>query len=992
MIFLKKFEAKGFKSYADHIRLNFDTSLIGIVGPNGAGKSNVIDAIKWVLGEKSIKALRGKKSDDIIFHGSKSKEKSEFAEVTLTFDNANKVLHIDKDTVAVTRRLYRGSGNTEYFINGEPTRLKDIMDIFTDTGLSKGSLGIISQGTVNWFADSKPEDRRTIFEEAAGIGRYTRKKEESLRQLERTQTNLNRLVDICKELQRDIKKLETQASKVKEYKAKKDELTELELHILTKDALTAQTKLKEVNHILDNANTHKDEITPKISQYDEELLKSKDLLSQSENRIEKFNWELSEVKDNINKLEIQKAIYDTDIKEDINSKDYETKLKALTLTIKTLDAELNSKKEFLEFNKKELINFDEQINNLINHEKMLQKDLIELIKKNVEDVTNLRYLNEYIASRPNQEAGSKTVIDNQKALTGILGTVLEHVKCEEQYENPLVLALGRNVNNIIVNTNRDAKRCIDFLVENKAGTCTFMPIYELKPKPIKQEHLEIMMQLPGFIDVASNLVKVEKKIKPVFEILLGRVIIAKDFDSAMEISKYTYQLYKIITLDGQIVNPQGSITGGYAKANDTVLINIESRKKTLIKIIEDNKKNQEKLEKQRSDVDREMIGLRNKIAERKTNESKSLDAINSLEKESILLKSEYEKFSKTKYEDSTSKPGEKINSKSVYESIVSKLNSLGVLKERIESDLNHYEQNRKELKNRIIQLEDALTDMRKGRDEDLELILQYQQQQSNYNHSLNAIKDKLNEVYKMTLEHAIEKYSEPLKVSDSVARQKIDKLSKEISYMGNINMEAIDELEEKTERYEKLKAEEEEISQAKDTILETIKELDTKAHADFEITVRKINEELPKTFSYLFGGGTCKIEFTDSQDILTSGIEIVASPPGKHVNSLFALSGGEKTLVALSVLFSILKISSFPLVILDEAESALDPSNVERFGNIISEYSKNTQFLVITHRPGTMERCVKLYGATMPTEGVTSMYAVQLKDAQENFGFESEGN
>lgn len=987
MIFLKKFEAKGFKSYAENIKLNFDDSLIGIVGPNGAGKSNVIDAIKWVLGEKSNKALRGNKSDDVIFHGSHSKDKSEFAEVTLTFDNSKKILYTKEPVVAVTRRLYRGSGNSEYFINGELTRLKDVMDIFIDTGLSKGSLGIISQNTVNWFADAKPEDRRTIFEEAAGIGRYTRKKDESLRQLERTQANLNRLTDILKELQRDLKKLETQAAKVKEYSEKKEELTLLEISVFAKDVLVAKEELAKIKNILDNSKIEKNDLIPNILQCEEELSKYKDVLEQSDIKIQKFNWELNEIIAKINKLEIEKSIFDIDIKSDNESKDFTTKIDALSKMIHTLESEYESKKAFYDSNKKELESYEEQLINLDNHKVKLDFDKIELIKKNVENFTTFNYLSDLIINKPNQEYGSKCIIENKAALTGVLGTVLDYIKCDAQYEKPLLLALGRNINNIVVNTSRDAKRGIDFLIENRAGTATFMPVYEMKPKAIKHEHLEILFSLNGFIDIASNLLKVDKKIKPIIDTLLGKIIICKDFDCAIEISKYTFQLYKIITLDGQVINPQGSITGGYSKVNDT-FFNLEAKKKTLEKEIIQIKNMIAKLESQSNDNDLDISNIRNRINERKINDSRYTEIISQLEKDIIGLKSEYQKYSKTEY-GSNSKSNN-INLKDNYSIIVQKLNSLQTIKKKIEIDLNQNEQTKKQTKNKIIQLDDSIANMRSSLDVHNDLILNYEIKLVNNNNTISNIKEKLNETYKITIEHAIEKYSEPLNVSDSVARQKIDKLSKELNYMGNINMDAIKELEDKKTRYEKMLNEHNEISEAKDKIFDVIKELDTKAHTDFQLTIDKINKELPETFKYLFGGGTCKISFTDPSDILISGIDIIVSPPGKHVNSLFALSGGEKTLVALSILFAILKVSSLPLVILDEAESALDPSNVERFGDIISRYSTDTQFLVITHRPGTMERCEKLYGATMKDKGITTMYSVKVKEAQQNFGYENE--
>lgn len=987
MIFLKRFDAIGFKSYADQTKLVFDSSMIGIVGPNGAGKSNVIDAIKWVLGEQSIKSLRGKKSDDIIFHGSKSKEACPYAEVTLTFDNTKRQLYIDKDEVSVTRKLYRGNGSNEYFINGETARLKDIHDIFADTGLSKGSLGIISQGTVNWFADSKPEERRKIFEEAAGISKYTRKKEESLRQLERTQNNLNRVTDITKELYKDIKKLEAQASKAKEYSQKKEELTQLEVSILVKDIIVAQKELDSITNKLLISKTTKNDLSPKLDMLLKQLTSYKDLLAKVEVKIDKFSWELNSINDKISKLELQKAIFDNNLALDMNSSDYQSKVDAIESTIIVKTKELKTCDEILLRNRNELNEYLDAIDNLEHEEKVLNVEIIELNKSLTSATLTLAHTEDMIKSKPNYSGGAKTILNNANALTGILGSVLEFIKCDPIYEKAIMTALGKNVQNIIVNTNRDVKRAIDFLIENKAGTATFMPVYEMKPKPMKQEHQEILMQLPGFIGIASSLIKTEKKIIPIFEVLLNRIIIAENFDQALDISKYTYQLYKIITLDGQIINPHGIITGGYNKQVVDSLVSAEKKVKELKEKIDFLSKTLAIKENRIHEIKLTLIDYSSRVTERKVNVSVYAKESKELNEEIVKLKTEYQKLAKKSFDNKKENVEDNL-AKDLAE-LTERLNSLLNTKEKVQNELNSSETSRKELRKSISEIDETIDLTRKQINTSTEILVELSSKEVENKKVLEFAKQKLNDTYKMTIESAIEKYSQPLNVPDNVARQKIEKLTRELNYIGPINMEAATELKEKSERYEKMKNEEVEISEAKDNILSVIHELDQKAHEDFENTILKINEELPQTFKYLFGGGTCSIEFTDPSDILISGIDIKASPPGKHVNSLFALSGGEKTLVALSVLFSILKISSFPLVVLDEAESALDPSNVERFGNIISAYSNETQFIVITHRPGTMERCDKLYGATMQQQGVTTMYQVKVQEAKQ---YASENN
>lgn len=988
MVFLKRFEAIGFKSFADQTKLNFDSTMIGIVGPNGAGKSNVIDAIKWVLGEQSIKSLRGKKSDDIIFHGSKTKQACPYAEVTLTFDNKQRQLHIESDEVSVTRKLYRGNGSNEYYINGQSSRLKDIHDIFADTGLSKGSLGIISQGTVNWFADSKPEERRKIFEEAAGISKYTRKKDESLRQLERTQNNLNRVTDITKELYKDIKKLESQASKAKEYAQKKEELTNIEITILVKDIVASQKELNEISSKLANSKITKEELTPKLDSLLMQLNSHKELLATTELKVDKFNWELGSINEKIAKLELQKAIFDNDLALDMNSSDFQSKVDAIESTIVVKTKELKTSQEILNRNKIELNQLIETIDNLVYEEKILNKEIIDLNKQLGSDSISLSYTEDLIKNKPGYSGGTKTILNNKNALTGILGSVLDFVKCDAAHEKAIMTALGKNLQNIVVNTNRDVKRAIDFLIDNKAGVATFMPVYEMQPKPMKSEHQQILLQLPGYVGIASSLIKCDKKIAPIFEVLLNRIIIAENFDLALDISKYTYKLYKIITLDGQIINPHGIVTGGYTTQIIDTLSSAERKVKELKQKIEQNSKALSVKENRVSEIKLLLIDHNAKLTERKVNVSVYLKACKELDDEIVKLKTEYQKTAKKSFD--TKEDLSQSLAKDLHE-LTERLNGLRNTKEKVSNELNASENAKKELRKTITELEETINNTRIQINSSTDILVALSSKEVENKKTLEYAKQKLNDTYKMTIESAVEKYNTPLNMSDAAARSKIEKLTRELNYIGPINMEAATELKEKTERYDKLKAEEIEITEAKDSILNIIRELDQKAHYDFENTIIKINEELPQTFKYLFGGGSCSIEFTDPTDILISGIDVKASPPGKHVNSLFALSGGEKTLVALSVLFSILKISSFPLVVLDEAESALDPSNVERFGNIISAYSNETQFIVITHRPGTMERCEKLYGATMQQQGVTTMYQVKVQEAKQ-FASDNETN
>lgn len=977
MIFLKKIEAKGFKSYANNVVLDFNEPMVGVVGPNGAGKSNVIDAIKWVLGEKSHKALRGKKSDDVIFHGSQNMSESEYAEVTLTFNNVNKVLYSDLNEIAVTRKLYRGSGNNEYYINGKEARLRDIQDIFLDTGLSKGSLCIISQGTVNWFADAKPEERRKIFEDAAGIGRYTKMKQESLRQLERANTNFNRVSDLVKELGRDLKKLEAQAEKLEKFKEYKNELTNLELKILVKDIIENRQILEEISKKLSTSEQDKSSTSPQLAVLEREKSMYNEMINEADKVIFETNNAVNAINEKIMALEIKKSVFENDIKSKIDSNNKEEKIEALKTSIQNLTTEIKHKTSMLEINGTELKETEEQYSQASALKDKLQEEFLELNKNISANRVLLNTFKDSLENNSNIPAGAKTIIENKDAITGIHGLVSQCISMEDKYEKAIYTALGGNINNVIVNTNNDAKIAIEFLKRNKAGSATFMPVYDLKPKYINDEYLNVASEIEGYVDVASNLVKYEKKIfKSVVDILLAKTIVATDIHKAIDISKYTNQSFKVVTLDGDVVNPGGILKGGFNKSGDSVF-NLEKKIETLEKMCNEE---QERIGEIKLELEGNIINLQelqSSISEKKNNISRYEEQIKEHEKDLAFYKSEFEKIASSSPESVSGTQDVSSYTYSIHE-----LNSANIERESLYEKLKVNQEKKENLKGKLAVTEQQITQARKLLDESSDIIIKYNVEQAKCQAILDYSKERINVNYKMTVESAVLNYNQSLEMPEDKARDRIRLLTKNIEYLGDLNMEAGKELDEKKGRMESLQKELVEATEARDKIFEVISKSDEKAISDFRNVVDKINKELPEIFKYLFGGGSCRIEFTDESDLLETGIDILASPPGKKINSLVALSGGEKTLVALSVLFSILRTSSFPLVILDEAEAALDPSNVERFGNIISAFSNETQFLVITHRPGTMERCDSLYGATMETKGVTSMYRIELREAQ----------
>ena len=979
MIFLKSFRANGFKSYAEDIELIFDKPLIGIVGPNGAGKSNVVDALKWVLGERSIKQLRGKSADDVIFFGSKDRPASKFAEVSLVFDNSCKKLHDKRKELIITRRVHRGSGISEYFINNEPATLKNITDIFLDTGLARGSLGIISQGTVSWFVEAKPEERRKIFEEAAGIGRYSKKKEDALRQLERTTDNLKQVTVVVNELSRDLKKLGAQAEKAKIYSETYEELKELDLIISVRDYLRNKEEFDKAKSVIEEITSNFEKFEPEAKECEEKLEVAKERFETADKNISIIQDELQVLYSNISQLEQRKVIIDVRLKNDLSSKNEETKSKALKQIIKTSEAQISQYEKTLKKVDDDLKNLNIKFNELNQTITKYRENHLNLTNTYYRTTAELEFLIKQKEIDLEREEGVKTILNNKPALTGVIGIVQDYINVEKEYEKAISVALGRAANNIIVNTNNDAKKAIEFLKTNRSGMATFLPIENIKPRSVKDDHYEILSQIDGFVGTADSLVNVNDEFLVVVKYLMGQILIAQDLDAAFKVSRFTYQLYRVITLDGDIVAAGGAVTGGHRSVQRT-FFNVEQKINTLKQEIDQLNTS---IKDYALKIDKSLLNstdLENQINERKISFQRYTDLISGLQKQIDQYKIEYEQLTNKTYDGKNVLWDEN--------KISINLNELLIKKESLNKDLRLNQETKNIYRTQIDTLSTRLNEIRTILDDDKTKLVNFNETSVRNENAMENIKNKINEYYKLAIEFVLENYQKELPIPENQVRLRIAKLQSKLDSLGPINVDAITELDEKQKRFDQLSSQQEELLVAKDQVQAAIAELDDKARVDFSTLVDKLNEELPKTFYYLFGGGSCQIRYTDPQDVLTTGIEVYANPPGKNVGNLMLLSGGEKTLVALSVLFSILKISAFPLVILDEAESALDPANVERFANIIRQSCDKTQFLVITHRQGTMTKCDRLLGATMQTKGVTKMLSVTLEQA-ENYVSES---
>ncbi len=975
MIFLKNFYAEGFKSFARPINLNFSNTMIGIVGPNGSGKSNIVDALKWAMGEQSIKTLRGKEKTNLIFVGSNDMDEADFALVELTFDNSKRILNYQTDEVKIGRKLMRKTGESIFTINDEPARLKDIQDLFLDTGLTKGSLGIISQGTVNWFAEAKPEDRRHMFEEAAGIGRYTKQKNETLDLLEKAAYNLERLDQYETNLKREIRDLSKQAEKAVQYKEKTQQLKKLDVTISVQDYLAYKDESIELAKSISTYKTDLEKLRINIEENKSLRDKNNQDYLEKDSELKK----LSQVKDDLNiklnELNYKKIAYVNNLENNLNSQNIEERKKSYLSLIASDKEEIDSLEKQINSNNSKLHSLEEQYNHSLELKSKLNDEYNNINADYSHKKVIYERLEELYKSSNNVERGVQTLLNSKSSIPGIHSTISNILQVPERYEIAIQTALGKSINNLIVENSNVAIAAINFLKKNNGGRATFLPMDTIKPKSIKEDSLTIMSKLEGFIDVASNLVKYDNIYDNIIKSLLGNVAISDSIESATHIGKMVNNNYKVISLEGDVVYAGGALSGGQQQKTIASTFNIEeklNRSKNeyeiATKLFIDKKVELENINNNVTKLNIEIQNIRGTIAicENKLIETQSRLSRNQAGYDSIVDANDKEKM---KVEINQFEK-ELINVNEELIEISQKISTLQNLKEHAYEIYCQYNLNYERDQETFINLNEKFN--RKNN------------KLNNLQNEIKSIEEKINNLYEMTMEFAITEYNKPLDITINEAKMIISKLKSEIDALGNINFEAVEKLDEKEEE---LKSIEQEHNQARESVINLkniIEDLDKRAKADFTNVINKVNEIIPQIFTSLFGGGDCCIKYTDPTNVLESGIEVIVHPLGKKVSNLVLLSGGEKTLVALTVLFALLKSSSFPLVVLDEAEAALDQANVNTFAKLIQEFSDSTQFLVITHRTGTMKMCDVLYGTTMQIKGVTKVIKTNLDDIKKN--------
>ncbi|MGF6989106.1 chromosome segregation protein [Lachnospiraceae bacterium PM6-15] len=1179
-MYLKSIEIQGFKSFAHKIKFDFHNGITAIVGPNGSGKSNVADAVRWVLGEQRIKQLRGGAMTDVIFSGTENRKPLSYASVAITLDNSDHQLAIDYEEVTVTRKLYR-SGESDYLLNGSSCRLKDINELFYDTGIGKEGYSIIGQGQIDKILSGKPEERRELFDEAAGIVKFKRRKHASLKKLESEQANLVRVRDILSELEIQVGPLEKQAAKAKEYLAKKDELKNYDINMFLlenarlKDELSrieenltiaqddlegsAQKKakmkslyqeieeqLEEIEHDIETSRKQLNETTllkgqleNQIELLSEQIRSAKATDEHFEERHQEIQKEIEERKKQLDKLQADKETLKQRLTE---KKAAEERAKEELLAVQTAIASdtheiETSKSNIMELlgsrastqakiqeyttlgeqlsNKKLAIgaSIEEELREITTQQKEQQskqreyeqvtqvieerkqeiktheqeiKTLEEQLKKENDkfQIGQKAYHREHsrleslknITERYDGYGNSiKKVMDEKAKNPGLIGVVADIIKVDKDYEVAIETALGGSIQNIVTKDEETAKAMIAFLKRNKFGRATFLPLTSIRPN--RYSPGEAVLKEEGVIGVASSLAKVADKYETLSQFLLGRTIVVKDIEVGSKIARKYNQSLRLVTLEGELINPGGSMTGGAFRNSSNLLSRrreIEEFEKTVVTLkqeLEAAEKEVQSIRARRGSafaaIDRINEGLKEEFVRQNTimlSIESIKGRIDSLKKRTKIEQDEIYEVNEKLNEialnqdsiqvdlDSSKNLESDLNAKieelnaglvtaqenlsacrqkageanlayaaasqevgyidenvnRVQEEIAKHTGDLEALLASKEGAGKEIEEKEKEIadirqtiedsKELFAEINQAITDKVATKDQlnaknkdflekreeisahlaelDKE-IYRLETRKESYQQSVEKQIEYMWDEYEITLNAATQMRDENLTDLKEM-RRRITEIKNEIRKLGDVNVNAIEDYKQVSERYEFLNNQHNDLVEAEKTLMKIIAELDEAMRKQFTEQFAKIKEEFDTVFKELFGGGKGTLELVEEEDVLEAGIKIIAQPPGKKLQNMMQLSGGEKALTAISLLFAIQNLKPSPFALLDEIEAALDDSNVGRFANYLHKLTKNTQFIVITHRRGTMTAADRLYGITMQEKGVSALVSVSL--------------
>ncbi len=976
---LKSIRAYGFKSFADKMEMEFKTNITAIVGPNGSGKSNIVDAIRWVLGEQSVKSLRGSSSmSDVIFKGSETRAPFKRCEVALTFDNEDHFLNTDLEEVEIKRVLYY-TGENEYFINNTKVRLKDVTNILLDSGMGSDAYNIISQGNIEAIVNSKPLERRVILESAAQVLKYKNRKNESLRKLEKTKDNLEKVDLIIKELETTVLPLKEQSVVAKKYLELEKDLQNLEISLTVHDLTDIHDRFDELVRKREKLTDERASLNTKNSSKSSVIQKLELTLLDLENKIEEENAHYLSLNERIHKLQNEKTLLQERQKYEIS----EEKINENLMSLKeeesrlekeraTFEREIAKIEESLQNYEKDLQEIDEELTvqklkyqkfhqeyeNQI-HEELVMKNRISILENTMEN-------------DPNYSAAIKNVL-NHPRLKGIHNTIGHLLEVPSEYSTAIDVALASSANFIVVDTTKNAEEAIHYLKENKLGRATFFPLDTIKSRLIPESILQMVQKSSGFIGVASDLLSFESKYRDIMENQLGQVLVVKDFSSLEEVGKLINHKYRIVTLDGEISHVGGSLTGGSLKKStsslslkaeiSTLRKNLERLEETLIN---DRKTEEEFLE--------QVSSLEEKRKDILLQKNVFLDSLGKKEREKHALDEKLEAIALDIASDSSLKEGSLDESfaglmKTITEAEIArdasekKLEEYKVKKSEVSSQISELEMENKKFSSLVYQIDQSL--------KECEIDMGKMETQMDYMLTL------LSETYHLTYEKA--KMDYVLDLDSEIARFKVSSLRKEMKSLGTVNLGSIDEFERLNTRYEFLKNQKDDLEKACTDLLEIISEMDEIMITRLQDAFAKIQAEFSKVFHKMFKGGTGNLILTDPDNILETGIDIVAEPPGKKLNNIQLLSGGEKTLTAISLLFAILNVYPVPFCVLDEVEAALDEANVDTFGKYLQEQKDKSEFILITHKKRTMEYADTLYGITMQEQGVSKVVSVKLE-------------
>ncbi len=940
---IEKIVVNGFKSFGKKTEIVFDENLIGIVGPNGSGKSNVIDAIRWVLGQQKMSELRTKSNTDVIFSGSDSMSPKNVAEVTIFFDNKDKYLDIEYTEVAIKRRLFR-NGENEYYINNTKCRLMDINNLILDKGFGKDSFSIISQGKVDEIIMSKPEDRRDIVDDVAGISKYKVKKRATINKLNLVNENLDRINFIVDEVESRIAPLKKESDKAIKYKKVK---TELEVNEKTLLANKIYANKKELDHLNDHLTTLKKENGEKnnlIEKCEQEIATIDQNISQDQVRISEINEKLNVAKNK--QITFENEIKFLSRKKELgndNSENMVEKIRESLTSIKKQEEEIIHKKANLEPKKASV---DSKIITLKDELAVDRSRLYELYSKKEDITANSEqnkipyHINKLLTEKPDL----------------VMGTIKQNIEIYSKYERAIQTILGYRRNEIIVENDNDVKELINFLNTNKLGKATFSPLNKVKPRFVDSQTKEKLDKSDLDFVYALDCINYDSKIENAVASLLGNIIITTDIESARKINDKINSKYQVVTLNGDIFATSGKITGGYDKSSKKSFDDLD---KTEINIKELNSN----IEQVNKEIDSLIFEQSEFKIELDILESKLVNVLE--EKKSLEL--EYSEFIDDSNEDNSNVYNIENDLKQLNDDSFNLTKEKFQLEENIKNNIDM-----KEKKN--YQVVDLRADFKVKIQEETESKMKIESLEE----EIKELIDILGEKYSISFQKAFEN---SVILDDIVDSEKyVKELKREIQAIGFVNLDAIEEYEIQKERLDFYLKNREDLLSSQKKILGVIEKIDNFVVDVFSETFAKLNAEFKVIFEKLFDGGSATLKLTNEEDLLTTGVEIIAKPPGKRNQIIGLLSGGEKALTAIALLFAIIKIRVVPFSILDEVEAALDEANVSKYIEYLKVFSQNTQFIVITHRQATMEQIDKLYGVTMVEKGISTVLDINLKE------------